>query len=844
MKAFLSHSSIDKDIVVAVHDALEKDATWLDRAEIEWGDLFLEKIAQGITAATDFVLFWSENASKSEWVRLEVNMAFIQALRHKAIRLRVVTLDATPLPLYLQPFHSFAVAGAAEPLKEILSKLYPLLREPIRSTRARFVNRHSEISRIEEAIDNPEFFSVWVIGFAGIGKSSLVHEALQRTFEGADLVNIDVNQGTGFVELALTLNAIARNETLAESLPQKEIENQIRLSIETLAKDGRMLVISNVQHWLSEDGTAHGPLAFVLSVVTSLPSFSSRPVFFTSTRRPALDAGTMRRVMLLSVRGLSPEHIAVLVRNWYFAIHGSELPLEDAHKIAPKLFGHPVAARLVAGLLGDHTVEYLEHYPHELIALRRDLARVLLQDLPLGTAAEQLMEVLALASVGLSATVIAAYGFSDTEFQEAVEQCARAGLITVDVNIEIHPLFQEFFWHRLHRSDYQDRARRLAHILRTHIASLDRTSREFVSLLPATFRLFALAGDLEAATALRRDLLGELEATAITLYNRRNYALADQYIDHVLAANPHNWRMRLYRARIRIRQEDWDEADAILTDMLEERPNDVGILHAMGWQQLRQNNLDRALEIFTLVISRREHVRSLGNAAECLHRLKRNEEALKLLSRAKARESENPFVLDLESKILEDMDLLDPAYESALLASARDPLNARLHNRLGVIRAKQAKQDLSVNHFLRAIELDSEQFSPINSLASAYLDINQTAEAEALVPSLETNARTPVDRSLVEHIKARISYANGDLEGSQKALKREIAASRNLVPNWGLLISVECAIFDQNAIRFPTIAAVALTSAEEGLRRIKQIDPSNRFIEILESKVSERRSKR
>src|SRR5690349_7407558 len=140
MRAFLSHSSVDKQVVIAVHKGLEKDTTWLDRAEIEWGDMFLEKIAEGIESATDFVLFWSSNASMSEWVRLELNMAFIQALRSKAIRLRVIVLDATPLPLYLKPFHVFSVIGSPSPATDILEKLAPLLNEPVRSVRSRFVN--------------------------------------------------------------------------------------------------------------------------------------------------------------------------------------------------------------------------------------------------------------------------------------------------------------------------------------------------------------------------------------------------------------------------------------------------------------------------------------------------------------------------------------------------------------------------------------------------------------------------------------------------------------------------------------------------------------------------------
>jgi tetratricopeptide (TPR) repeat protein len=842
MRAFLSHSTANKAIVVAVHDALERDATWLDRAEIEWGDLFLEKIAAGIRSATDFVLFWSAPAAKSEWVRLEINMAFIQALRQKAIRLRVILLDNTPLPLYLQPFQAFSVAGSSDPTRDILEKLSPLLREHTRSARASFVNRHAEIASMEDSVDDPEAFAVWLFGFTGVGKSSLVHEALRRIFAGADSVKIEVNEGTGFVELALALNASVRNETLAESLPYQEIEHQIRLSIEILARDERLLVVTNVQHWLNEDGEPRGPLPLLLDIVKGLPAFASRPVFLTSTRRPNLDPVGLTRLALKRIQGLDDEHIGVLVRNWYFSIHGRELPPEDAKRIAPKLFGHPVAARLVAGLLGDHSVDYLDQYPRELISLRRDLARILLQDMKLGPPAERLMETLAMVGIGLSGSTIAACGFSDDEFQLAVDQCARAGLITANTKIEGHPLFRDFFWHRLHRSDYQQRARQLADILKNQLTAMNKDSlAEYAELLPVAYRLFLLADDYAAANELRRDLSGELEAAAITLYNRRNYVLADRYIDHVLDGDPKNWRMRLYRVRVRIRQEDWAGADTIIFEMLKERPGDIGALHAKGWRFLRQGRLQDALDIFSGIISRREHVASLRDAAECLHRMGNNLEALEFLKRAKARESENPFVLDLESRILEDMGQLGPAYESALLASARDPLNGHLHHRLGQIRNKQGRPDYSIPHFQKAIELDSDQFSPANSLASAYLDIGDAPASESMVAGLVAKARTPADRALVEHTKARIAFAKNDLLGSEKILKLEIINSRNLVPNFGLLVRVELALFDKNIGQFPTIADVALNSAEQALTSIVNLDPSNKFIESLRASVVDRR---
>jgi Flp pilus assembly protein TadD len=841
MRAFLSHSSVDKEVVIAVYKGLEKDSTWLDRAEIEWGDLFLERIAEGIASATDFVLFWSTNASKSEWVRLEVNMMFIQALRSKAIRLRVVVLDATPLPLYLKPFHVFSVIGSPSPAADILQKLLPLLREPVRSARSRFVDRHDEIGRVEAAVDDPEFRTVWAFGFTGVGKSSLVEEALKRTFEGVETMRVDVTPGTGFVELALELRALTRHEPLPVGLDQSQLEGDIRLSIEVLAREERLLLLSNVQHWLDEDGEPAALLLFVLAVSRELNAFEKRPLFLTSTRRPSLVGAAPENLFLIHVAGLKDDHIATLVRNWHFAIWGRELGVDDARQIAPKLYGHPVAARLVAGLLGDHSVTFLEKYPQEIVSLRRDLARILLQDLNLSERAERLMEMLALAGTALPASVIVAAGsFSDEDFQQAVAQCAAAGLINADMAIETHPLFREFFWHRLHRSNYADTATKLGDAVKAHLETLDKTSWEFADLLLVAFRSYALAGNIGGAREMRADLSGELEATAITLYNRRNYDLADKYIQHLLDDNPGNWRMRLYRARIRIRQEEWAEANRILEQMLEERSEDVGVIHAMGWAQLRRNNWPKAMELFTRVIAKREHVASLRDAAECLHREGRNEEALKFLHRAKKQESENPFVLDLESRILEDLGQLAPAYDSALLAAARDPMNAHMQNRLGVIRVKQGTPELAIVHFQKAIELDQDLFSPGNSLASAYIEVGNLTAAEQLLPDLQTKARTPSDSSLLRHTEARIALSKKELDRSRDILKREVTQFHNVVPNLGLLARVQCALFDRDLREFPSIAAVALKEAEAALARIVALDSGNEFIEALRSQIEAR----
>ena len=129
------------------------------------------------------------------------------------------------------------MAASASPVDEIVDKLVPVLREPVRSERARFVNRHTEVGRVEAAVDDPQFRTVWVFGFTGVGKTSLIKEAVKRIFEGASIVHVDVALGTGFVELALELGAAARAETLPVGLDQNAVESDIRYSLEVLAKD-------------------------------------------------------------------------------------------------------------------------------------------------------------------------------------------------------------------------------------------------------------------------------------------------------------------------------------------------------------------------------------------------------------------------------------------------------------------------------------------------------------------------------------------------------------------------------------------------------------------------------
>ena len=842
MRIFLSHSSNDSPLVKQVHDCLGSGIAWLDYAEIEWGDLFLTKISEALSEATDFMLFWSANSAKSRWVEFELNTAFIRMMNEEGITLRIVRLDTTDLPLHLRAYQYLDVSTSPDPVKQIVDAVHSLPNANRAIQRNRFVNRADELSRLETAIDAPGTFLVVVGGFAGIGKSSLATEGLRRFYRNPDIVHIDVRAGTGLTELALYLSGMVRADTLPEGLSTGELQLELRLSMEEIIRTGRFLALSNIQHWLDEDANPVEPLSTLLDIFASIPGYRRSPCLMTSTRRIAAQAIRQPGIATIWLEGLPEEHIVSLVRLWYELDAGQELEPDEASLVAQQVHGHPIAAQLAASLASQYGVDYLRQNTWEYVSLRRDLAKQMLLGMTLRPSTLSLMKALAAADDALPAVVLSRVLDADNaEFHRAVSQATSAGLVTTRRRgLRIHPLIAEHFGNILHREDYRHLLLPLARAAHDYAMTLNIGSADFSLFVPVVFRLYASAGDLETARSLRRDLHGELEAAAVFHYNRRNYDLAWDYVQLALDAVPSSWRMMLYKARILIRREEWDEADEALNELLRVRPHSRSALHAKGWRLQRQGQFSEALKVFARVITQRDHVASLRDAAACLHALSRDDEALEFLSRAKSIDIDDPYVLDLEAQILEDKGSLESAYESAYLAMLRDPVNWAFHHRLGRIRVRQRRHEEGIVHLERAVEVDPNQFTPLHALIAAMLDSSRADDAEGALRTLEGKTVNARDRALVEHLKARVLIVRGKLEEGAKILEEEIRRNRNLLPNLGLYAEAKVSEFDRDRSEFPTRAGVALERANSAVKRGLRQEPGNDILAELQMKIRAR----
>ncbi|MFC1962894.1 TIR domain-containing protein, partial [Chloroflexota bacterium] len=607
MRVFLSHSKRDKAIVEDVWKRLDKKVAWLDSVEVDLGDIILEKIEEGIKQASDFVLFWSKSASESQWVKLEVHMAFIRMLEQSGCRLRVVTLDDTPLKLYLKPFLYINVSSSIDTAAEaVASKLLTEAEQPKGSVHRLFANRHEDQRRIESAVDSTETHVILVHGIYGIGKRSLVIRAVENHFTPPEITSITVKPGTGWVELALQLCALAGLEPPQEGLLQEEIEIIVRTAIERLHEKKVILSFYEVQHWIDEDSQPFPILRKLLEWFASIPAMTKRPVFLTSTRGLALPIALQKKIQIVRIEGLQIEDLSAIIQRWFYIEKGYSLvDVKKVERISGELCGYPLAARLAASLIANFSLDYLLRYPREIMELRISLAQDLLGQTNVSPQALGILEALSAIDVPVPSTCVAiALQMEPEEFTQGIGSALSSGVLNMEgLALSIHPLVRDFYWRRLSSdSEYTRKVSQLADSLSHYLSTITVGSLEYAMLLPAVFRLFALTGDIRKAQSLRSDLTDTLVATAVQLYNRAKtkptLELVLMYVDLVLEGDPDHWEARLYRGRCLYQLGRATEATALFMKMKEQRQNSLAVLHSLGRVQMREQKWVPALEWF------------------------------------------------------------------------------------------------------------------------------------------------------------------------------------------------------------------------------------------------------
>ena len=128
MKVFLSHSSSDKPRIRRIKRDLEAHhiECWIDEEEIPFGGSITEYIEKGLSESDIIMVFLSQNAVLSRWLKAEWQTLFFDQINENKITVIPVLLDKCDIPKLLKSRRivDFSTASEYETnLSELLSQL-------------------------------------------------------------------------------------------------------------------------------------------------------------------------------------------------------------------------------------------------------------------------------------------------------------------------------------------------------------------------------------------------------------------------------------------------------------------------------------------------------------------------------------------------------------------------------------------------------------------------------------------------------------------------------------------------------------------------------------------------
>lgn len=246
-KAFLSHSSSDKDIVERVALQLGKNNCHYDKFTFEAGNITIEEIFKGLEDTDVFVLFISSKALESEWVQKEILKAKQLLSRNIIERIFPLIIDdgiiySDPrIPEWIRKPYNLRVFSN-EVL--ILKKIKQLLRESnfkkyahLREINDLFVGRNDIMQEFERRIiniDNSKPTSIIASSFfEGMGRRTFLRNGLVKTRivdKWYEPVTISVSGKESIEDFLYKLNFVEPiPDVFEKDLASEELEAKIQM---------------------------------------------------------------------------------------------------------------------------------------------------------------------------------------------------------------------------------------------------------------------------------------------------------------------------------------------------------------------------------------------------------------------------------------------------------------------------------------------------------------------------------------------------------------------------------------------------------------------------------------
>ncbi len=778
---FLSHSSADKALAIAMAEKLKNVGVWVDFWDLDAGDLLPNRIAEAIHGSKWFVLIASGAAMESRWIKYEINSAIIKWIEDRDYKIVVAKIDNCTIPRELSPF--LYINTPKKPSASIEQVLQTVTSEKITTRlitarRSNIVDRFDEIGSIEtSAHEHKAFIYLW--GLYGIGKTTIVERASDEVFH-MQLSRFSLTEGHGLLRLSLELSAQAGRQLPSPRATENDLIVAALESIDMLTIANKLILLDDFESTLTEEGELSPYILKLFNAHIKQGKFEA-PIIICSTQLPKLPIQHHEHSQISKIDRLKDRDLLFCLENWLgLAQPGAQAySRTQLEQIVPHLHGYPLGAKLASYLIVTHSPESLLKEVRYFTDLRIDVTKHLLGRIRTGLSDTQTscLQALSLVDEGVLLSELADVLQQDIqEVRDAVNKNAEALLVfSQDGFLQTHPLIRDYFWSRAYESGiWKQLTERYGLSAREKLKKSGLSDVEMVRLCSFAYRMLTLCGRNKEAQELAYQFSEQLREACSRLYYAKEYELSLTYAQAWLKIDPQDNDIRWFGARCLTRLERFKDAEEELEKLQKNGFRKDKLYHAWGLLRRDQELNNDAIAFFIKSLAAwPKYVPALRDFGDIQEKLGDVGGAVETLAKAYNLVPRDPYVAPKYADLL--MKTGRPADALAVMEGsiAAFPEEDAFEHRMSMILDELGRKPDAYEHARRAVEdLKSTMPEAILHLTTLELQVkNNPKKAVTYLDRLPSNLPKRVQR-IKDTVLADIRRRTGDVPGAKELLRK------------------------------------------------------------------------
>jgi len=659
MKAFLSHSSKDKEFIRSISEILGRQYCVFAEKSFDTGTDFKKSIEDSLDESSVFVLFASKNSLKSIWVEFEIEEAWYQRLKNKLSMSLVYLIDSsveiTSLPGWLKRA-SIRKANVPQVIaRDIRHHLDDLLLE---RQSPYFTGRSSDIESLEQALtplgDLTPPHSFLISGLPGIGRRTLVKHTIPALLQLRKFVEIRVGEGDTINDICTsiadkiepynTIEGLKAIVSVIRSMSDDLALQRIERNLVSLNTAGELPILVDDGGFMDEEGHLRGEIQ---QLINSIQNTNEVYVSFITWRRPTVEIQTPLPVIHLKPLGDSETKrlLKLLARQ-----SNLDVLAEQIDELAEYIGGYPPAAYFVVQLCKDYGIELMLREKQSLTHFTSTVFLRHFTKLGLSRSEKRILRLLASYSSLPLGTITEILNIDINELDKLLIRMVDLALV-IPNDCSHYRIADPISDASMRAFGYltQPEHSKVAKCLSSYLLGKELEGPQ-LQLSRLLFTAARNSGDSALASNtihFSNDLIKLTES----LYHQRKYKEAIETGYVALKERPNSTTARRYLIRGLIQEERWSEAEKQIGEFEKYTPHRE-ILYLKGFLSRHRGEISDAIKYYTgskklgwtgVAISR--------ELANCHFLLGDYDPAADYIREAREIRSDNRFVVDLDAQI-------------------------------------------------------------------------------------------------------------------------------------------------------------------------------------------------